>query len=310
MDLRDASLGFYRVWFASVGHELLPRLAKRALAPEETGFDAEAAARYLRGAEALGLVERTRAGKYRLRAEHKARLGDPAHPDTLLHHFRYLAQKSLGFGALDGLLHGERPSADLARTYAIATAWDHLAFFERALPREKEVLRRLRDGARVLDLGAGMGNWARECQRRFPTARVEATDLDLTALRETGDVAVVAPEAVEGDAYDVVFLGEVLAAAPEPAAPLEAARRALKPGGILLATEGLRAPGGRPARGWGEKLVAAMDFDFGLDGSRFLTAEEAQSALRGAGFVRVGARDMGGSLFLLRGRRPIRPARA
>ena len=113
-----------------------------------------------------------------------------------------------------------------------------------------------------------------------------------------GDV----PEA----AFDVVYLGEVLGAADDPRDPLRTAFRALRPGGRLHAMEGLLPPGDRPPRGWGERLILAMDLDFGMDGSRFLGLDEAKDALRAAGFVARRVRDVGGSLYHLRGRKPLR----
>lgn len=302
MDLRASSLGFYRAWYAGLGARLgLFTRLRRPLAPEAlaraTGLDAGALAAWCRGAEALELLER-RGERYQLRREHLTTLGDPTHVDDLSQHFAYITRKSLHFGALDDLMRGKPTSPDLADVYALATRWDHLAFVERLLPREKALLAGLRRGLDVLDLGAGKGHLTRLLAARFPRSRIAATDFDLAPL---ADVPHVATDAVPAEAFDVVLLGEVLAAAPDPVAPLAAAHRALRPGGRVVALEGLLPPAGKPARRWGERLVVAMSLDFALDGSRFLTRDEGTAAMRTAGFVRVRSRDLGGSLFALQG---------
>jgi SAM-dependent methyltransferase len=304
MDLRDASLGFYRVWYAAVGIEngLLPQRTKaRAL-------DAGMVERYYRGAHALGLVER-RGGGWRLTPEHARTLGDPSDPAYLGAHFRYLARKSLRFGDLGALLAtGRAPrNGDLADVYAIATSWDHVAFFEDVLPRERATLALLREGCDVLDLGAGLGSWSLEAARRFPRSRITAAETRsaLPALRRAlrgSRVRAIDAARVPTASFDVVFLGEVLAAATTPEAPLRAAARALRPGGWMHALEGLR-PDGEP-RGWGERLVLAMDLDFALDGSRFLSVAEAERALaRASGLAARRLRDVDGSLYHIRARR-------
>lgn len=299
MDLRETSLGFYRAWHAGTGarHGLLLALRDAPLAPRtlarELGLDASAVERWCLGAHALGLLTRSSKG-YRLAAAHRVTLGEPSSPEYLGHHFEYVTQKSLGFGALDALVRGEAPPSrpDLAPEYAIATRWDHLAFFELHLPRQPALRRDLERGIDVLDLGAGEGGWTREARDRYPASRFVAADLRARTIR---GLRIRDARAIPARAFDLVFLGEVLAAAPDPAAVLRAAHRALRPGGRLVALEGL-APEKDP-RTWGERLVLAMALDFSLDGSRFLTPRALRGALRSAGFPRATMRDLGGSLF-------------
>ena len=299
-DLRDTSLSFYRAWYVALGakHGLFLALRDAPLAPgelaAELGLDARAVDDWCSGAAALDLLT-ARGGRYRLAPAHADTLGEPASPAYLGHHFEYLTAKSLGFGALDDLLRGQARAPDLAATYALATRWDHLAFFDLFLPTQRALSRKLTEGVEVLDLGAGQGGWTREAARRFPRSRFTAADLDLAPL---ADLQALDARRLPRARFDVVFLGEVLAAAKEPARVLRAAHRALRPGGQLVALEGL-APRGR-ARGWGERLVRAMQLDFALDGSRYLSEPEARAALREAGFPRARVRDLGGSLFAIR----------
>lgn len=308
MDLRESSLGFYRVWHAALGarHGLFERLVAWRTPGQlarASGLAPGPLATWCRGAWALGLLERDGA-RYRVPPALRGALATPASAEDMGHHFDYLARKSLGFGALDEMLAGRPARAALADVYAVATSWDHAAFFDLALPRQPALGAALRRGIDVLDLGAGAGGWTREAARRFPRSRFVATDLDAKEVAKARRAlrgfpnARAAREAAAG-AFDLVFLGEVLAAAPDPRAPLAAAHRALREGGRLVALEGLRPPEERAPRGWGERLVLAMALDFGLDGSRFLSLAEAREALRERGFGRIAARDLGGSLFAL-----------
>jgi SAM-dependent methyltransferase len=307
-DLRETSLGFYRAWHAGIGarHGLLLALRDAPLAPDvlavELGLDPRAVELWCRGAWGLDLLARDAEGRYRLRREHRDTLGEPASLAYLGHHFEYLTQKSIGFGALDDLLAGRAPRADLSGTYALATRYDHLAFFEGVLADDAPLRRALARGVDVLDLGAGEGGWTREAMRRFPASRFATADLS-RAPRIPGARRLDARK-LPAEAFDLVFLGEVLAAAPDPVAPLAAARRALRPGGRLVALEGLLPAEERKPRGWGEALVTAMGLDFALDGSRYLRADEARAALRTAGFPRASVRDLGGSLFSIQARKP------
>jgi SAM-dependent methyltransferase len=318
--LREASLGFYRVWHAALGarhglfEALLARPRSAGRLARDLGLARAPVARWCEGAESLGLLERRDGGAFAVPARHAAALARPDDAAYMGHHFDYLARKSLTFGALDALLRdGEAEAPSLDETYAVATAWDHVAYFERVLPRERALVRRLREGARVLDLGAGRGAWTRAAAARFPASRFDAADPHAASLKAARialrgvpnarvlDLRRRAPDAA---AYDLVFLGEVLAAAPHVREPLGAAFLALRPGGVLHALEGLAPEPGAPARSWGERLVRAMALDFSLDGSRFPTKREALEGLRAAGFVAASARDLGGSLYALRARRP------
>jgi ubiquinone/menaquinone biosynthesis C-methylase UbiE len=307
-DLRETSLGFYRAWHIALGtkHGFHLALRDASLSPQtladELGLDERAVERWCEGAWALGLLARDAKRRYRLAKEHALTLGEPSSTEYLGHHFEYLAAKSLTFGALDDLLRGERVRVDLASVYALATRYDHVASLEAMPP----VLRtRLAEGIDVLDLGAGLGGWTREAARRYPRSRFTAADL--VPDRKAG---VVDARKLPRAAFDLVHMGEVLAAARDPIAPLRAAHRALRPGGRLVAIEGLLPPAGRAPKDWGEKLVLAMSLDFSMDGSRFLSALALRRALREAGFAKIALRDLGGSLYLIAARKPETTRRA
>lgn len=317
MDLREASLGFYRVHLAALGfrHGMFAALATRARTPDdladEKGLDAPVVAKWCRAAHAVGLLERTTRGAYKVPRVLVPKLARDDDPASLGRHFQYLAAKGRTFDRIDGMLHGEWDAPDLADVYALATGWDHVAFFDLVLPRERALQALLRRGARVLDLGAGDGAWAKSAASRFPASAFVAAEVPdaLPALRKSVKgtrVEAVAVGDIPDGGFDIAYLGEVLSAATTPLDPLRRAFASLAPGGRLHALEGLLPPTTREPRGWGERLILAMDLDFGLDGSRFLRRDEATAAMRGAGFVRARVRDVGGSLFHLAATKPKR----
>lgn len=292
------------MWLSAIGARegLFVDLADIARTPaalaRRHALDPAMTERWCRAAHAVGLLGR-RGDAYWLLKEHRRALGSPHDAAYLGHHFEYLAAKSLQFDALGDLLRGKAKRQDLSEVYALATSWDHLAFFELVLPRDAATRRLLSRGCDVLDLGAGLGAWTREAKRRFPRSRFTMAEV------EPGRGQVSLADVAE-DAFDIVFLGEVLGASGDALAPLATARRALRPGALMHALEGLAPPPDKPPHGWGERLVLAMDLDFALDGSRFLTREEADDALRASGLVHRRIRDLGGALYHLRAQKPKR----
>jgi len=99
-------------------------------------------------------------------------------------------------------------------------------------------------GWRCLEVGAGGGSIADwMCEQVGPEGGVLATDLDTTVLqarsRPNLDIRVhdVLADDLPSAAFDLVHVRLLLAWLPEPRAALERVRRALKPGGWLVAEE-------------------------------------------------------------------------
>ena len=129
----------------------------------------------------------------------------------------------------------------------------------RSVPDLDDVLRR--PGARLADVGCGEGWSSIALARAYPGASVRGFDLDAPSTAAatenaaaadvgdrvafvTGDAATVLPEA----SFDVVFAFECLHDLPHPVEVLDAARRSLRPGGVVVvmdeaAADEFTAPG-------------------------------------------------------------------
>jgi 2-polyprenyl-3-methyl-5-hydroxy-6-metoxy-1,4-benzoquinol methylase len=165
---------------------------------------------------------------------------------------------------------------------------------ERFAARKAFLLDRVTPGARVLDLGCGDGAFAAE----LLAAGCEVTMADVAeeALRRA---RVTAPRAeavklAEGeplpfaeDAFDVVWVGEVLEHVADVVGLLAEVRRVLRWGGRLLLT----TP-------WHGRIVVATDahFDPRADHLRFFSARTLRAVLGDAGFDDIEVRRAGRGL--------------
>jgi malonyl-CoA O-methyltransferase len=141
----------------------------------------------------------------------------------------------------------------------------------------------------VLDLGAGTGLGAAELKRRYPRARVTATDIAAPMLevararsrfwRRIHCVEADAQELpFEAASFDLVFTNLMLQWLQPPDQALQEIRRVLKPGGLLLASsfgpETLH------------ELRSAWDAaDDGVHVNDFVDVHDLGSALSRAGFT-------------------------
>ncbi len=117
-----------------------------------------------------------------------------------------------------------------------------------------------RPGARIADIGFGYGWSSIALARAYPQATVDGYDVDEPSAEaawrhayEAGvasrvSFAVADAADIPDDFYDVVFAFECLHDMPQPVSVLSSARRALRPGGVLVVMdeavgESLSAPG-------------------------------------------------------------------
>lgn len=193
----------------------------------------------------------------------------------------------------------------------------------------REVIRRaeLPPGGRLLDLGAGTGDLAREALRQYPAAQVVAADFTLAMMitgRARGGLlqnwsaadALQLPFASES--FDAVVSGFLLRNVTDAPAALAEMWRVLRPGGRMVAldttrpTENFFSPFVRfhmrrviPALG----AVVTGQRDaytyLPVSSEGFLAAEELLAHITAAGFVQAGfQRRMLGTIAIHWGRKP------
>lgn len=124
-------------------------------------------------------------------------------------------------------------------------------------------------GARVLDLGCGLGHSSVEMARAYPSITVRGIDLDeasVAGARRTAAAAGVADRVsfARGDAaavtgeYDLVTIFEALHDMADPVGTLRAARGALAPGGIVVIADDKALERFTPGAGDVERLILAF----------------------------------------------------
>lgn len=184
----------------------------------------------------------------------------PPYPCTLLHPWADVPFDLPPADARLRALHegGPEPTAPLANLVGAAVAWakwpEHMDFLAEDSPMyaqkrlERSLYLRRWDehvpaGARVLDVGGGIGRFTTWCLDRG--CDVELVDPDLRSLRRAVAHAAGRPGRLDvhwatGETlpdlgtFDVVIAAEVLNYVEDPAAVLDRVRRALLPGGPLL----------------------------------------------------------------------------
>lgn len=178
--------------------------------------------------------------------------------------------------------------------------------------REVVARARLEEGNRLLDLGAGTGDLAREALRQQPGCRVVAADLTLAMILKGKERPGLQPAWAAADAlrlpysassFDALVSGFLLRNVADLTQALGEQLRVLKPGGRWVALDTTR-----PRRSWLSPLIrfhmhTVIPFLGGLvTGQRedyrylpdtseaFLRAEELVARLAAAGFQKVGFR--------------------
>lgn len=197
-----------------------------------------------------------------------------------------------------------------AFTHDLVTTW---------LPAVPDVERRLRDGARVADIGCGQGWSTQAIARAYPASRVVGIDADQASIDDAvahlpADLATRvrftaadARHADEHGPFDVVVVLETLHDIGRPVEALAAIRASLADGGTVLVAdervaEQFTAPGDQVERmmfGWSAVhcLPAAVaDGDHQATGTALRPAEVAELARR-AGLSRCEVLPIDNELF-------------
>ena len=183
-------------------------------------------------------------------------------------------------------------------------------------------------GARLLDLGAGTGDLAREAVHQQPLVQVLAADFTLGMMLAGKNSSGAHLDWAAADAlalplpdhaFDAVVSGYLLRNVADLPRALAEQMRILKPGGIMVTLDSTRPPSRslvtpfirlhmRYVIPWLGSLVSGQKDAYSYlpsSSEGFLTAEDLAAQLKAAGFEQVGfKRRMFGTMAIHWGRKP------
>jgi demethylspheroidene O-methyltransferase len=308
-DLFDLCAGFVysQIFHACVRLRILEAVAEEtksaAELAEQSGMGPDAMGRLLDGAVALSLLER-RGDKYGLGRHGTSYIGNPGIADMVAHHAMFYRDLSDPVA----LLRGQAPATELQRFWSY-TQEDEIADTDAVLGYSRLMASSLsmlaedileaypmRGHRHLLDVGGGLGAFVRAVADQEPDLALTLFDLpavasnarmELEASGHLSRIAVIGGDAMHdplpGGVDLVSFVRILHDHDDEPAlAFLEAARRALVPGGTVMIAEPMRAPGA--------ETVADAYFGFyllAMGQGRPRSPEEIGNLLKLAGFERI-----------------------
>ncbi len=300
--------GFYRTWFIYVGLELglfarLERAGSEGLEPAilaaDTGTDRSLVERWAWGADAHDLVD-LEDGRIRLSAETASILLDADKPEYLGGQFLFAATGSLDYGALLGVFRTGLPIVHRPDRYRAAierlTIQDIAVFFQEVLAVLPQVVADLRPGSRILDVHCGGGRWLIAMAKRFPAitalgvefepdsverarANVAAAGVSDRVTIEHGDVHAVGNHG----AFELAYFQYALHGLQDPVAAVRSAWTAVRPGGWLIALDWYLPTDPDEMRTRHAELIAGVQLDELLRGTRLVTRSEALGWFEAAG---------------------------
>ena len=308
-DLVASLGGFYRTWYVYTGLELglfarLRDAGLNGLTAEElairTDTQAVLVSRWAWGADAHDLVETGDDGRIRMDPDTARILLDADRAEYLGGQFLHAAVGSLDFTALLDVLRTGQPQRHRPDRYREAierlTLQDIGVFFQELLPAVPQLVVDLGPGSTIMDIHCGGGRWLIAMARRFAGARlvgvefepdsVERARANVTAAVlgdrvaiELGNMTAVGHEGEATLAYFQYALHQL----PDPVASLASAWAAVRPGGWLVALDWHLPSDPDELRTRHSELIAGIQLDEMLGGTRLVTRSEALGWFRSAG---------------------------
>ncbi len=326
-ELASSLVGFYRTWVVHLGLKLHLFELIRAAGSDGITPDALAAAASCAPGPVVAWVFAAHAGELVDHDGDRVRM-DPAvatvlmnadRPEYLGGQFLYAVTASMDHDRLTDFMRGGPTMAERPPRYHRAierlTAQDVAVFFEEALAALPDLVVELSRGGDVLDLHCGGGRWLVAVARRFPATRLvgvehepdsiaravrnaEAAGLADRITIEARKVGAIGYDA----AFDLLYLQYALHHLTDPPAGLRAARRALRPGGRLVALTWCLPSTPDEYRSAQGELLAGMQLDEIFQGTGLQTREEVVAVFVAAGLPEpdVVALPSGATLFHLR----------
>lgn len=306
-----ASLGgFYRTWYVYAGLELglfarLRDAGAAGMSVEElasaVGADAVLVDRWAWGADSHDLIE-IGDGRLFLPDDIAAILLDADRSEYLGGQYLHAAIGSLDYAALLDVFRTGRPIDQRPDRYRVAierlTLQDIAVFFQEVLAAVPQLVADLRPGSRILDIHCGGGRWLIAMARRFPGAslvgvefepdsvararanvaeaglanRITIEQDDVTAMRHTGEI-------------ELAYFQYALRHLPDPASALRSAWAAVRPGGWLVVLDWYLPSDPDELRTRHAELIAGVQLDELLQGTRLVTRSEALGWFTSAGLA-------------------------
>lgn len=308
-DLVASLGGFHRTWYVVSGLQLglfarLREAGDEGLPTAELArrTDTEPAyvARWAWGATAHDLLEPTADGRVRIPRDTAAVLLDADRPEYLGGQFLHAAMGSLDFADLPDVIRTGVPRTRRPDRYREAierlTVQDIGVFFQEVLPAVPQLVIDLQPGSRIVDVHCGGGRWLIAMARRFPGTRlfgiefeedsvaracaaVEAAVLADRITIEHGDVTAIGHEGEATLAYFQYALHQL----PDPVGAVRSALASLVPGGWLVALDWYLPTDPDELRTRHAELLAGVQLDELLMGTRLVTRSEALGWFADAG---------------------------
>ncbi len=324
-DLIASLAGFYRTWIVYLGLDLgffealrsagaaglsVPDLAS------STGTNPKAVATWAWAADAHGLIE----GGPALRLDDATAtvLLDERRPEFLGGQFLFSVVSTLDWDRMTAFFRDGVPMADRPDRYRTAiehvTRQDIAVFFTEALAALPDLVARLAQGGRVLDVHCGGGRWLVAMAQRFPQLSLVGIEAEPDSrtranqlVEESGLAdririeAVGRHQATRPGRFDLIYYQYALHALPDPAASLHASWDALDPGGSLLVVDWLLPTDPDELRSIMGELIAGVHLDEVFTGAGLHDVAAYRSWFAEAGIADPDVIDLpsGATLFAL-----------
>jgi len=270
-----------------------------AEAAQRTGTDADLVGRWAWGADAHDLVD-VEDGRITVPDDVAAVLLDADRREYLGGQFLHAAIGSLDFGALAGVFRTGVALSARPDRYRIAierlTTQDIAVFFAEVLAAVPQLVADLQPGSTIVDVHCGGGRWLIAMARRFPGTRLVGVEFEVdSAERARANVAAAGLAdriAIEiGDVAAVGHAGEATLAyfqyalhqLDDPSRALRSAWASLGPGGWLVALDWYLPTDPLELRSRHGELIAGVQLDELIQGTRLVTRGEALAWFEAAG---------------------------
>jgi SAM-dependent methyltransferase len=307
-DLVASLAGFYRTWYVAIGLDLglvatLREAAQGGLTVAElarrTGTSVDLVGRWAWGAAAHDLVELVD-DRVSLPEDVAAILLDTDRPEHLGGQFQFAATGSLDFADLPALFRTGSVETPRPDRYRVAierlTVQDIAVFFQEVLPAVPQLVADLAPGSRILDVHCGGGRWLVAMARRFPGTVLTGVEFepDSVARARAAVAAAVLGDRItieQGDLSAIGHAGEVTLAyfqyalhhLRDPVGALRSGLGALRDGGWLVALDWYLPTDPEELVTRHSELLAGMQLDELVGGTRLVTRSEALGWFADAG---------------------------